>query len=193
MKAEWIVSGIGIWNLRNPSKKLATSKMESFLMFNSLQESAIVISFSESASIFCSHFLDFYWDLHSIHGARKVMLKVYKERTLVESLWTMKQNRRNSFVNCKCKTDECIWFCHEDQRRIQNPVKYLRLNSFVKIFKGWLIITILCGKMAALVLLCQHLLVQSQERKVQKNLKKLFKVKGTLMHTWKSTGIFVFT
>ena len=69
------------------SKKLATSKMEPFLkMFNDLQESAIVISFPGSASIFCSHFLDFSRDLHTIHWTRKAILKVYKERKLVEGL-----------------------------------------------------------------------------------------------------------
>ena len=68
------------------SKRLATSKIEPFLMFNNLQESAIVISFPGSASIFSSHFLDFSRDLHTAHGARKVILKVYKERALVERL-----------------------------------------------------------------------------------------------------------
>ena len=55
-------------------------------MLNSLKESAIVISFPGSASIFCSHFLDFSRDLQTVHGERKVILKVSKERTLVESL-----------------------------------------------------------------------------------------------------------
>ena len=55
-------------------------------MFNTLKESAIVTSFPGSASIFCSHCLDFSQNLHAVHGARKVVLKVYKERTLVESL-----------------------------------------------------------------------------------------------------------
>ena len=55
-------------------------------MFNSLYESAIVISFPGSVSIFRSHFLDFSRDLHAVHGVIKVVLKVYKDRTLVESL-----------------------------------------------------------------------------------------------------------
>ena len=69
------------------SKKLAASKMEPFLtIFNGLQKSAIVISFPGSVSIFCSHILDFSRDLHTVHWARKAMLKVCKERRLVGGL-----------------------------------------------------------------------------------------------------------
>ena len=48
--------------------------MEPFLKFNGLQESAIVMSFPGSASIFCSHFLDFSRDLY-VYWARKAILE----------------------------------------------------------------------------------------------------------------------
>ena len=69
------------------SKTPTTSKMEPFLIvFNGLQESAIVISFPGSASIFGSLFLGFSRHLHTVHWAGKAILKGYKERRLVESL-----------------------------------------------------------------------------------------------------------
>ena len=135
--------------------------------------------------IFCSHFLDFSQDLQTVHGTRKVIQKVYEERMLVESLWTMKQNRRNLLENCKCIIDKMhlilLWRLTLNQRLIQSPDEHLWCSFFEKIFKGWLIITLFWEKMPAQVLLSQHLLVQSQEWKDQKNLWKLFKVdnKGT--------------
>ena len=52
------------------SKKLNISEMEPFLiMFNDLQVSAI----------FCSHFLDFSRDLHTVHCARKAVLKILRK------------------------------------------------------------------------------------------------------------------
>ena len=108
----WFVFGIGIWNLRDlKSKKLTTSKMEPFLMFN---KSRLLSYHFLDLALFFVHFLDFSRDLQTVYGTRKVILKVYEERMLVKSLWTMKQNRRNSFENCKCIIDECIWFCYED-------------------------------------------------------------------------------
>ena len=49
--------------------------MGPFLKFNGLQESAIVMSFPGSASIFCSHFLDFSRDLYNVYWARKAILE----------------------------------------------------------------------------------------------------------------------
>ena len=60
------------------------------------------------------------------------------------------------------------WRLTLNKRRIQNPVEYLRWSFFAKIFKGWLIITLPCGRLPAQVLLSQHLLVQSQEWKPRK-------------------------
>ena len=69
-----------------------------------------------------------------------------------------------------------LWRLNLNERHIQSPDGYLWWSFFIKTFKGWLIITLSCEKMPAQVLLSQHLLVQSQERKAQKNLWKLFKV-----------------
>ena len=105
------------------SKKLATSKIEPFwIIFNCLQESAIVISFPGSASIFSSHFLYFSRDLHNVHWVIEEILNVYNERRLVDSLWTIgrtkknqikcfkKQNRRNSSEKCNAKQTNAFYF-----------------------------------------------------------------------------------
>ena len=76
-------------------------------------------------------------------------------------IWKLQmQNRRMHLI--------LWWRLNLNQTRIQNPVEYLRWSFFAKIFKGWLIITLPCGRLPAQVLLSQHLLVQSQEWKPRK-------------------------
>ena len=87
----WFVFGIGIWNLRDlKSKKLTTSKMEPFLMFNKsrLLSYHFLDLFIPISPIFCSHFLDFSQDLQTVHGRRKVILKVYEEQMLQNKQWS---------------------------------------------------------------------------------------------------------
>ena len=63
------------------SKRTATSKMElQQLKRVSYCHKELYLKSSRirgSASIFCSHFLNFFGDVHNVHWARKAILKVY--------------------------------------------------------------------------------------------------------------------
>ena len=52
-----------------------------------------------STSISYSHFLDFSWDLHSVHWVRKAIQKVYKERRLVEAYEQFVGNKEKGWIS----------------------------------------------------------------------------------------------
>ena len=91
------------------------------------------------------------------------------EAKLKKFIWKLQMRNRRMHLILR-------WRLTLNKRRIQNPVEYLRWTFFAKLFKDWLIITRPFRKVPAQVLLSQYLLVQSQERKAQKNLWNLFKV-----------------
>ena len=62
-----------------------------------------------SASIFHSHFLDFSWDLHSVHWVRKAIQKVYKERRLVEAYEQFVGNKEKGWISKRVLHKNKTW------------------------------------------------------------------------------------